>query len=356
MARPEPVGVCERLRVPFTAATALCLAVHPEMNGEASSCTLTTSPDTSAESDHLPAAYRVNNNTLKPLVKDGDEAILDYLSTEWNVDRLNIMHKHLWFAGLARPARPLHYQIVLGRCILPCERADLHLLWRGGQIFVKPLGELVGCEKIWSQYICQDARTYSSAAGFLLSYMWLISTPSDLRIAHQHGLVPGCVDWQQWTRFSRNVLQNVDHAGYRNINARYLYGELRIPQLNYITRWCSLTRGRRTLFGGYFSYYRDYGHFFKEHTTGLAATLVYIAIVLTAMQVGLATSKLGHDQAFQNASYGFTVFSILAPLIVLATIFLVISIGYCFNWKHALQDRRRRRDEVPGIIPEMAKH
>ena len=88
----------------------------------------------------------------------------------------------------------------------------------------------------------------------------------------------------------------------------------------------------------------------------MATALVYIAIVLTAMQVGLATTKLGHDQAFQQASYGFMVFSILAPLIVLSVVFLIIGVGYCFHWKHALQDRRKRRDELPHVIPENAKH
>jgi hypothetical protein len=45
--------------------------------------------------------------------------------------------------------------------------------------------------------------------------------------------------------------------------------------------------------------------------------IIYITIVLTAMQVGLASEELMHNRGFNRAAYGFTVFSILAPLIVL---------------------------------------
>lgn len=341
-------------KAPFTAANAICGITHIWKDESACPSSSSTSCDTNAESMHLPAAFRLNSHVLMPLLPSESAVILNYLSNEFSVDRLNVIHKHLWFAGLARPARPLHHQFVLGRTIVVSERADLHLLWRKDQIFIKPLGELIGCEYIWSKYICRDAKTYGNAAGFLLSYMWLITTKSDLRIAHQHGLIGPNITWEAWIKFSREVLQIVDHTSYRNVNARYLYGELRITQLNYISRWCSLTRGRRAIFQGYFSYYSNYASFFQEHTTGLAAGLVYIAIVLTAMQVGLATTKLGHNIVFQAVSYGFTVFSILAPLIALVAVSLVIGIGYCFNWKHALQDRREKANQLPGVLRDIA--
>ncbi|KAI1385836.1 uncharacterized protein F4822DRAFT_414280 [Hypoxylon trugodes] len=46
----------------------------------------------------------------------------------------------------------------------------------------------------------------------------------------------------------------------------------------------------------------------------MTAGTVFIALVLTAMQVGLATDRLKYDERFQQASYGFTVFAILGPL------------------------------------------
>jgi hypothetical protein len=46
----------------------------------------------------------------------------------------------------------------------------------------------------------------------------------------------------------------------------------------------------------------------------VATATIFAAFVLTAMQVGLATEKLGKNTDFQRASYGFTVFSLVGPI------------------------------------------
>jgi hypothetical protein len=65
------------------------------------------------------------------------------------------------------------------------------------------------------------------------------------------------------------------------------------------------------------------------------------------MQVGLATEHLGHNLAFQNASYGFTTFSIFAPLIVLGLLVCYMALMVLFN---ALYTWKRRRDERSGHL------
>ncbi|EJP61010.1 uncharacterized protein BBA_10046 [Beauveria bassiana ARSEF 2860] len=65
------------------------------------------------------------------------------------------------------------------------------------------------------------------------------------------------------------------------------------------------------------------------------ATL-FMAIVLTAMQVGLATESLGHNQAFRSASYGFTGFSVLRGLIAGPVIVLQFCATFLWNWMKAL--------------------
>lgn len=67
--------------------------------------------------------------------------------------------------------------------------------------------------------------------------------------------------------------------------------------------------------------------------------IVYITIVLTAMQVGLGTHQLKDDVGFNRASYGFTVFSILAPLIVLVVIIITLLVLGCRNWRFAKSKR-----------------
>ena len=79
-----------------------------------------------------------------------------------------------------------------------------------------------------------------------------------------------------------------------------LYGEFRLARLNWIYRIMQ----------------RKIYH--KQDSRGwLIETLVYITIVLTAMQVGLGTNNLSKNLPFQRASFGFTVFSIMAPVIIL---------------------------------------
>jgi len=64
----------------------------------------------------------------------------------------------------------------------------------------------------------------------------------------------------------------------------------------------------------------------------LAAILGYVVIVLTAMQVGLATDRLQSNQAFQNASYGFTVLAMIVPLIASVVIFIAVTVIFLYNW------------------------
>jgi hypothetical protein len=49
------------------------------------------------------------------------------------------------------------------------------------------------------------------------------------------------------------------------------------------------------------------------------------------MQVGLATNVLKDNFAFQRASYGFTVFSILGPLVFCLISFIVFMVFFLEN-------------------------
>lgn len=70
---------------------------------------------------------------------------------------------------------------------------------------------------------------------------------------------------------------------------------------------------------------------FKANLAPIAGTIVYIGLVLTAMQVGLATYRLSNDDAFQNVSYGFTVFSILAPIILVFLVIFLLVVYVFYN-------------------------
>lgn len=72
------------------------------------------------------------------------------------------------------------------------------------------------------------------------------------------------------------------------------------------------------------SHWNQYGSFLRDNFAVLASSTVYSAVGLTAMQVGLATEKLQNDKAFLLASYGFTVFSIIGPLVVTGMVILAL--------------------------------
>ena len=138
------------------------------------------------------------------------------------------------------------------------------------------------------------------------------------------------------------VLKRVDCQTLANINIRYRRGELRISRINWIYRLCSRTRNPTTFFRGFLYGYRDYGSFVERNLAWLASATatIYTVLVLTAMQVGLATDRLGHSVAFQRALYGFTVLSIISPLIVVAGLFALILLLIVFNSRYTLNVRK----------------
>ncbi|RYP74220.1 hypothetical protein DL771_003153 [Monosporascus sp. 5C6A] len=68
------------------------------------------------------------------------------------------------------------------------------------------------------------------------------------------------------------------------------------------------------LFNLYLRGRHNYSSLFRDNLTWMTAATVFVALVLTAMQVGLATERLQGNPAFQRASYGFTIFAILGSL------------------------------------------
>lgn len=283
---------------------------------------------------YMPAAFRDEHYTLYSPTAD----ILHFLQKDLSVEHLNRIHKYLWLAGRPMPPRPLNYQAATSRDIVPDERIDMHLIWEHSRrIHLKPIPRYLLNYQFWVSHlicaktcpclyrpeyrgtmrgdgICQKKKLYEYSLGFLLSYIALIQCESDFMIAQGHHLLPENVTWEDWHKLVQQLLEN-GAANPRNINARYLFGELRLSRLNKI---CAFRYG--SILRGYQFTYQTYGELFRDYLAPLAATTIYVALVLTAMQVGLATTRLRDNLAFQRASYGFTVFSILGPLIAIVLI------------------------------------
>ncbi|CAH0054139.1 unnamed protein product [Clonostachys solani] len=299
----------------------------------------------------LPASYRKESGDLAAATQH----VAACVEKELDLQRLASIHGWLWVAGLPLPPRPLHHQLLLRREIFITERMDMHLVWTTGRIFLKPIPSFLLEPGFWAEYLCcthgcdgslderpvlrgtQNCERQSlrqRALGFLFSYAALISHESDFRIAQDKHLLPPSVRWPMWRTFVEQLdTENI----YPRIDPRFYHGELRLTRLNKIYALS------QTPLRGYMARWDQYSAFFRDNFAWLASAMIYIIIVLTAMQVGLATESLARNNAFQSASYGFTVFSILGPLITAALIILAFCCIFISNLSKTIEFRKRRR-------------
>lgn len=257
--------------------------------------------------------------------------------------RLDKIQTYLWIVGLPTCSRALHRQILLGREILITEDVDEHLVWHEARIFIKPLPTFLFSTESWEQQLCKDRELYEAACGFMLSYAWLVRHESDLRIAHEKGLLPDAVDWASWTAFVGDFLNHIDLQSLDGISPRFQYGELRLSRLNKIYRFTLFNW--RNVVRGYMSTSTWYQDFFARNFSWLLAVFAILSVALSAMQVVLTMARGG--QAFANASYGFSIASLLVAagsvlvgLLVWVTLFVYYMVSTAANNRKVINERR----------------
>ncbi|KAL2198250.1 hypothetical protein P885DRAFT_68411 [Corynascus similis CBS 632.67] len=254
----------------------------------------------------------------------------DHIKDDLSVQNLNNVHGWLRLAGLPIPPRPLNYQRAKSREIIICENTDLHLVWAPGRIFLKPLPDYLLKEEFWQEHLVRDQQLYGLALGLLQSYVALIQYRSDFSIAQGEGLVNKDLKWDEWVSIVAKVLAQPNPK----INKRYIYGELRLSRLNKIFWAHGQLRG-------YHFPYQTSGEMLTAIIAPVAGATVYVALVLTAMQVGLATHVVRNNDAFHNASYGFAVFSILAPIGFVVLVLFLILVHFFFDLMYSRLFPRR---------------
>ncbi|KAI1164286.1 hypothetical protein F5B18DRAFT_256378 [Nemania serpens] len=287
---------------------------------------------------YLPATHRTKRDHI--IVPQADAV---FLGDELLVRRINAIQDWLWVCGRPMPPRPLHYQVLLSREIIITENPELHLIWSKKGIFLKPLPQWLLDPLFWASHILYDAELAQCARGLLFSYTALIAYESDFRLAREKGLIPSSVTWEGWKRLVKEVLQNHDMA---MLNPRYWYGELRLNRMNIVYR----VKG--FIFRGYSKVdgHAVYADLIADNFAALAGILGYVVIVLTSLQVGLGVDSLAENMAFVNFSYGFTIFSIIAPVIAVAGILLIVLAIFISNWLVTNKYEQRRFKEM-GVEP-----
>ncbi|KAF2492922.1 hypothetical protein BU16DRAFT_93875 [Lophium mytilinum] len=304
----------------------------------------------------LPATYRTPSHSVRLVSAD----LQSFLECELSVERLNAVHKWLWLAGLPSSPRPLHYQRLKKREIVVAEQLDLHMVWSPSRILIKPLSRFLFCPHFWHANICPHPLLYQTALGFLLSYIALIEREIDLKIAKDKCLIPESITWAGWLALVEEIITTISQGAayptgnaaidilstralHTSVNPRFYYGELRLGRLNWIYRL--IQRAPR----GYLSSCTTYGEFVKENVNSLITIFAYTAIVLSAMQVGLATTFLSEDYAFGRASYVFSLFAIIAPLAGIVGLLAVLAVFFTMNLLRTLKVRGDRRQQGAGV-------
>lgn len=256
-----------------------------------------------------------------------------YLETDLYTPRLDKIYSFLWLAGLPRPARPLHRQNLLRRTIYPTENPDEHLVWHDASIFIKPMPAYLLDYEFWEQEICNDATLYGSAYGLLVSYVWLLRHKSDLRIASGAGLLPTDIDWNDWVAFVTSLNIRLDSTAFCEANHRYRYGELRLTRLNTLYRLGLAGFSLQNVIYGFMSGSLRYTTFFERNFGWILAVFVYVTVILSAMQVALATDRFINSAHFQQFSYGLALLSIA---FVLAAVAVMLFVWWSLFWFHLL--------------------
>ncbi|KAI0410763.1 hypothetical protein F5X98DRAFT_368588 [Xylaria grammica] len=270
----------------------------------------------------------------RKFVADPAEDPTTFLTADLSLDGLTKMTKLLWLAGSKRPPYQIHSQVARGRQIIVTERMDHHLVYdNSGRMFLRPIPAFLLDRNVWDNTLacppgcvcqgnnasvtpskngpregeaqnpagsCNMKKCREIARGFLYTYCCLVSSETDFFMANERRLLPRGSDGL------RELLKNYDQ---NQIHPRFQRGELRLSRLNMVHRFTHLPP-----FKPYIQGWSNYGSLFRGNLTWMATATVFIAVVLTAMQLGLATDRLKENAAFQKASYGFTVFAIVGPI------------------------------------------
>lgn len=253
-----------------------------------------------------------------------------YLEADLHTPKLNQLYPFLWLTSLSRPARCLHRQKLLLRTIYVTESPDEHLVWHDASVFIKPLPEYLLEYDFWEQNLCHDEALYKSASGLLLSYSWLVKYKSDLRIAVETGLLPP-IEWSSWVSFIMDFTDNIGTTINDQVDRRYHYGDIRLSRLNHLYRFGMAGFSSRNVVFGYMSGSTRYTSFFERNFGWILGVFFYITVILSAMQVALATDKFAGDIQFQQFSYGISLLSIAFVLAAVGAMFLMWASLFWFH-------------------------
>ncbi len=250
----------------------------------------------------LPACITARGKTFRPA-----REVPFFLRTQLETWRIDLISDYLWYIQVRRPVLPLHRQVVSRRTIVATESPSEHLVSDYSVLFVKPLPAYLLSHQFWERHLSHDKSLHSAACGLLLSYTWIVVYQSDFDIAKQLHLLPSDLSWRSWTALAANFLDSVEASPTRLFSDRYSSGELQMSRLNYLFKIKPALWSKDNPLRGFMPTSMWNKSFKERNITRLLGVFVFFSLILSAMQVGLATSQLQENQNFVAASYGFAV-------------------------------------------------
>jgi hypothetical protein len=224
------------------------------------------------------------------------------------------------------------------------EDPAFHLVWIHDRIFIKPLPRYLLTHSFWKNVLLEMSTTSDqpsalivpSARGLLRSYYHLIQSESDFRIAQHKDLqlLPRDVTYEQFCAFSETFGEIPDG----DVSERYEYGELRLTRLN---AWALPLLGSTAYQHVGLQYIDDFSPYF----TPLLFVFAVLAILLNAMQVGLAAVQIDGVPwvDFVCFSRWFAIASIVFAFVPCAGLLLLLVYKIADEWAYALRQRWKRR-------------
>jgi hypothetical protein len=240
------------------------------------------------------------------------------------------------------------------RLVTLTESPDEHLVWSPGYILIKPVPDYLLDFEFWVKEICPHPELHAFACGLLLSYAWLITSVIDFQMAKDERILPGDVTWEAFTLLIREFLHWMENHTHRSnagaqsepsINRRYEFGELRLSRLNSLYRLTPSTFSVRNLVFGFMPRSTWYKAFFERNFSWILAVLVYMSVLLSAMQVGLATDGLQGNRVFQRFCTVFTLGSIFFTVVLVGIIVTLWTLLFFYHLGFTLMYYRQMKRE-----------
>lgn len=289
------------------------------------------------------ASPQSSHPSNRSLSRDQDEAdiklisynVHTFLARELNTPLLDELYPRLWLVARRSGANidSLHEQVIKGRQILPAEDPNLHLVWRGKRIFVKPLPDSLLNYEFWAEHLPPSTAELASgsqllrrretiapfdrkvAMGFLRSYAFLIQHRLDFILACENHLMPNNVDWMKWCNFIAHFRVMEDHE----VANRYRYGQLRLSRLDWAVRLFGPRHATSRWF--YQLPLWSIGSYVEWAIAPFVFTFASLSLVLSSMQVIVSISvEVPGTQALRYVCW---VFSVIV-LILSATIWILL--------------------------------